>query len=302
MTINTGDINRELRPGLNAVFGNYEMYPAKWKDYFKTRPSHMNFERLVENKYLSIAKYQPEGTPVSVDTMGERIVTEFHHKTFSNSFNITFEAYRDNLYKSMFPQAALSLRQSLEQAEEVGGASVFNNGFSPNFPLGDGQPLFSTQHPIDGGVYANTPPVRMDLSEAAVEQAVTAIQLFENQAGLLVRINAKFLAVSAQGQWTGQRLIGSQYRTGTANNDISALYSLQSLPEGIKINPFFTIPSFWAVITDAPESFIKFNRDPMQQEVQTDFSTRNIQFQAYHRYSYGCANPRGAYGSQGLGV
>lgn len=299
MAINTGSIESLLRPGLAAVFGEYDMYPSEWSDIFDVYESDKDVEKEVEMKFLGLAQIRPEGAPTAVDTMGQRIITTYHHQYVALSFVITRQAIMDNLYKTRFPMQARALKDSLAQTKERLGASVLNNGFSTNYPIGDGQPLFSTQHPIDGGVYANTPAIQADLTEASLESGLITISQFRNQAGLIIKTMATKLVVPSQNQFVAERLLGSAFRTNTANNDISAVYNLQSVPQGYKVNHFLTLPNSWYLMTDAPDGFKHYIREAVETDVYTDFSTDNLNAKAVERYSFGVSNARAAYASQG---
>lgn len=299
MAINTGEIESLLRPGLAAVFGEYDMYPSEWSEIFDVYESDKDVEKEVEMKFLGLAQIREEGSPTAVDTMGQRIITTYHHQYVALSFIITRQAIMDNLYKTRFPMQARALRDSLAQTKERLGAAILNNGFSPSYPVGDGQPLFSTQHPIDGGVYPNRPAIPADLTEGSLESALITIGQFKNQAGLIIKTMATKLVVPSKNQFVSERLLGSAYRTQTANNDISAVYNLSSVPQGYRVNHFLTLGNSWYLLTDAPNGFKHYIRERIETDVYTDFSTDNISAKAVERYSFGVSNPRAAYGSPG---
>jgi phage major head subunit gpT-like protein len=299
MAINTTAIANLLRPGLAAVFGDYPNYPSQWSDIYEVYESDKAIELEVEMKMLGLAQIRPEGGPTAVDTMGQRIVTSYVHQYVALSFNITRQAIMDNLYKTKFPLMVRALKKSMAQTKEILGASVLNNGNNVGFPIGDGQPLFSTAHPIDTGVVANTPAVQADLNEASLESAIIAIQQFRDQAGLIVQTKPEKLILPPQGQFVGERLLGSVFRTNTNNNDISAVYNVSSVPQGYRVNQFLTFPNAWFLLTDAPDGFKHYIREPIETDVYTDFSTDNLMAKAVERYSFGVSNFRAAYGSYG---
>lgn len=300
MAINTSSIQSLLRPGLKAVFGSYDQYPSEWSNIFDTYYSDKAVEIEAEMKFLGLAQIQPEGAPTAIDTMGQRIITQYYHKYFGLGFVITRQAIMDNLYKTRFPMMAKSLKHSLQQTKEIVGANIINNGWNPQYPIGDGQPLFSVNHPIDSGVVANTPAAPVDLNEASLEAALIGIQQFQDQAGLIVRTQAQQLIVPTQNQFVATRILESVYRTGTANNDINAMYANASVPKGYSVNHFFTLPACWVIKTDAPDGAKHYIREPVETDVYTDFSTRNLQVSAIERYSFGVSNFRSLYGSQGI--
>lgn len=303
MPTNTADIQNLLRPGLKSVFGTYPSYPAQYREIFTEYQSDKAIEIDVEMKFLGLAQFRAEGSTTAIDTMGQRVITNYVHRYVALGFTITRQAQMDNLYKSEFPKYANALRDSLLQTKEINGASILNNGFNAAFPGGDGQPLFSLNHPIDTGVYANTPAVAADLNEASLEQGIIAIQQFRNQAGLIVKTQPKKLIVGPQNQFVAERLLGSAFRTNTANNDISAIYNMSSVPEGYRVNQFITqfggTTNTWFCLTDSPDGLKYMVREKAETDVYTEFSTDSLQCKAVERYSFGFSNARCAYGSHG---
>jgi len=297
MAINTTAIKNLLRPGLHAVFGDYANYPSQWSEIFETYTSDMAVEYEVEMRLSGLAQIRPEGAPTAVDTMGERVISTYIHRYVALQLIITRQAIKDNLYKTRFPLMVKALKKSMAQTKEILGASVLNNGFNAAIPIGDGQPLFSLNHPIDTGVVANRPAAIVDLNEASLEAAIIGIQGFQDQSGQLVMTLPQKLVVPRQNQFVAERILGSQFRTNTANNDISALYSMKSIPMGWKCNQYLTSPAAWYLITDAPEGFKHFVREKVETDMYTDFSTDNIMTKAVERYSFGVSNFRAAYAS-----
>ncbi len=296
MAINTTAIANLLRPGLKAVYGDYPSYPSQWSEIFTTHDSDKAVEIEVEMKFLGLAQIRPEGAQTATDTMGQRIVTSYVHKYLALQFHITRQAIKDNLYKTRFPLMSRSLKKSMLQTKEILGASVLNNGFNNAYPIGDGKSLFNLNHPIDGGVFANGFSTIVDLNEAAIEAAIPIIQQFKDQAGLICMTQPKKLIVPPQLQFTADRLLGSSFRTGTPNNDISAMYNMSSIPEGFRTNQFLSNPNAWFILTDAPDSFKHYVREPIEVDVYTDFSTDNLMAKAVERYSFGVSNARGGFG------
>ena len=248
--INTGQIAELLRPGLKAVFGQYPTYPEQWTEIFKTYKSDKYQEIEVEMKYLGAADIKPEGQPIASDSMGQRIITNYVHKRVGLSFTITKEAIEDNLYQNQFPQQAVSLRNSLRVTKNILGTNVLNNAFNAVYPIGDGQPVCSENHPIDGGVFSNTFNAHVDFSEAGVEQAIIAIQKFPMQSGILAQTMAKKIIIPRELQFSASRLLNSQFRVSTANNDINAVYHNDYIPEGYRVNQYLTAPDSWFILTD----------------------------------------------------
>jgi len=300
MAVNTAAIKSLLRPGLNSVFGDYPMYPGQWSEIFTRNRSDKQAEIDVETRFLGLASLKTEGASISYDNgMGERYATTYLNQTIGLGFIITKEAMEDNLYKSAFPKQAQALRRSMEQTKEIRGAAVLNNGFSSSFAVGDGQALFSTAHPIDNGVVANTFTVQADLNEASLEQAVIGTQQFRDIAGLRVMVKPTKLVVPPQLQFTAERLLKTELRTGTANNDVNAMYSLSTVPQGYRVNQYLTDPNGWFLMTNADNGFNYFERTGLETDMTTDFDTKSIKVSAVERYSFGVSNWRAAWGSQG---
>lgn len=299
MAINTVAIANLLRPGLSAVFGDYPSYPSQWSDIFGVYESDKAVEIEVEMKMLGLAQIRPEGSPTAQDSMDQRIITQYQHRYTALSFSITRQAIMDNLYKTKFPLMVKALKKSMAQTKEVLGASVLNNGFNAAFPIGDGQSLFSTAHPISVGTVANTFSVGTDLNEGSLEAAIIGIQQFRDQAGLIVMTKPEKLIVPPQGQFVAERLLASAFRTNTPNNDISAIYNVSAVPQGYRTNQFLTTGGSWFLLTDAPDGFKHYVRESIETDVYTDFSTDNLLAKAVERYSFGVSNFRAAFASTG---
>ncbi len=301
MAVNTAQIKSLLRPGLKSVFGDYPTYSGQWSEIFERNKSDKQAEVDVEMRFMGLAQLKTEGASISYDlNPGERYSTTYINRTVGLGFIITQEAMEDNLYQSAFPQQAKSLRKALEQAKEIQGASVLNNGFTAGaFAVGDGQALFSTTHPIDNGVVANTFAIQADLSEASLEAAVIGTQKFRDIAGLRVMVKPTKLIVPAELQFTAERLLKTELRTSTANNDINAMYSLSTVPQGYRVNQYLTDPNGWFLMTNADNGFKYMERKAVETDMTTDFDTKSIKVSALERYSFGVSNWRAAWGSSG---
>jgi hypothetical protein len=301
--INTGAIAQLLRPGLKAVFGQYDTYPEQWTEIYKTYSSDKYQEIEVEMKYLGAADIKAEGAPIATDSMGSRIITNYIHKTVGLSFAITKEAVADNLYQNEFPQQAISLKNALRTTKNILGAAVLNNAFLANYPIGDGKALCAADHPIDNGVFSNTfgnATPFVDFSEAGLEEAIMLIQQYPMQSGILSQTMAKKLILPRKLQFAASRLLNSAFRVDVANNDINALYHNDYIPEGYKINQYLNSSTAWFILTDAPNSFKHFQRSAVETDTYVDFSTKNVLASAMERYSFGVSNCRGVFGSPGV--
>jgi hypothetical protein len=298
MATNTTAIVNLLRPGLKDVFGDLPGYRPEWPEIFESGTSDKAVEYEVEMKFLGLGQIKNEGGPIAMDTMGQRIVTSYVNRYVALQFQITAQAVADNLYKDKFPMMVKSLKKSMAITKEILGASVLNNAFNNNFPIGDGVSLCNTQHPIDNGYVANTPTIQADLNEASLEQALIAISLFKDQAGLISMVLPEKLVVPPQGDFVASRLLNSQFRVGTPNNDINAINYGSRIPKGYVVNHFLTLPNSWFVLTNC-EGLKHYVREKIRTDMWSDFSTENIMAKAVERYSFGCSNFRSIYGSNG---
>lgn len=299
MAINTSAIQSLLRPGLAAVFGDYPQYPSQWTEIFETHTSDKAVEIEVEVKLLGLAEIRAEGASTNYQNMGQRFTTNYVNRYVSIGFIITRQAIKDNLYKAQFPLQTKAIKNSMLQAKENLGAAVLNNGFSTSFPIGDGKPVFSTTHPLDNGVGANTFSVTTDLNETSLQQAIVLIQKFRDIAGLRVMTKPQKMIVAPENQWTADRILHSAFKTGTADNDINSIYNTSAVPSGYRVNQFLTSASNWFIMTDAPDGFKHYEREAMETDVYTDFDSDNVKAKAIERYSFGVSNWRGGFGAQG---
>lgn len=297
--INTGAIAQLLRPGLKSITGQLPLYPEEWTEIFKTYTSDKYQEIDVEMKYLGNAVIKPEGQPVSSDTMGQRIVTSYVHKRIALSFTITQEALEDDLYKTQFPMQAVSLRASLRSTKNILGANILNNAFNANYPTGDGQPICSLNHPIDGGVFANKLAVPAAFGEASVENMILLAQKMPMQSGILAQVMPRKLIVAPGNQFEAAVLTKSTFKTDSANNDINAIYHGDYLPEGYRVNHYLTSPTAFFILTDAPDGFKHFQRTPVESDTYADYMTSNIMCKIGERYSMGVTNTRAVVGTEG---
>jgi hypothetical protein len=298
MAINTNQIAALLRPGLKAVFGQLPQYPEQWKEIFTTYQSDKYQEIDVEMKYLGAADIKPEGSPYAVDSMGQRTVTNYVHKRVGLSFTITKEAMEDNLYQSQFPQQAVSLRNSLRATKNILGANILNNAFNSAYPIGDGQPICSANHPIDGGVASNTMGIA-DLSLATLEEVIIQIQQTPMASGMLAQIMPKKLVVAPGNQFVASVLLNTKQKTTSADNDINPIYHSNYIPQGYVVNQYLTNPKAWFVITDCPNGLKHYQRTPVETDTYVDFPTDNIMAKAGERYSFGISDWRAIFGSVG---
>ena len=301
MAITRSQLLKELEPGLNALFGlEYDRYDNEHAEIFDTENSDRAFEEEVMLYGFEQAPVKGEGAAVAYDPAGESFTARYTHETIALAFAITEEAVEDNLYDKLSARYTRALARSMSNTKQVKAASVLNNAFSSSYAGGDGVSLVNSAHPTAmGGNWSNTLATQADLNETSLEQALIDISLFIDERGLKVALRGMKLIIPPQLQFTAQRLLKSEQRTGTADNDINAIKSGSYLPDGFAVNHFLTDPDAWFVKTDAPNGLKHFVRSPLKTALEGDFDTGNVRYKARERYSFGWSDPRGIYGSQG---
>ena len=289
-----------LYPGLRAITGKYQQIPRQYDKIFQYIKSEQSVERTAENRYLPLARLKTEGGSSFFDNRaGERFVWNQSHLEISLGYAITRPAIDDNLYKAQFNPSNLGLQESFNQTKEIYAASVFNLGNVVNQNVGgDGQPLFSTAHPIDGGSYANAPTTAVDLSETSLLSGMISIRRnFVDQANLKHYARAKMLLVPPELEPVAVRLLESPMRPGTGDNDINAIRSTTGgLKEGYFVNDFLTSPYAWFLLTNIP-GLSYMERIPFEMSMEVEFTTDNLLVKGYERYSLSYYNPRSCYGT-----
>jgi hypothetical protein len=299
--MNRATFRRQLEEGLNAVFGlRVERYEQEWPHLFEVEESDKAYEEDVFEMGFGAAPEKAEGGAVAYDEGRELWVSQYYHRTVALAFAITEEAEEDGLYGSLASKYAQQLAVSMVHTKEVNAANVFNNGFNAAFPGGDGQPLFSTVHPLGGGgTLANTFTSQADLSEAALESAAIAISQWTDDRGLNIAAQIRKLAIPTSLQFDAVRILHTMTRQGTADNDINAMYKLATIPDGICINHRFTDQNAFYLLTDVPDGLKHFRRVGLQRGIEGDFETGNVRYKVRERYSEGWSNWRGVFGTSG---
>ena len=301
MAISRAQLLKELLPGLNALFGlEYARYGEEHKEIYETETSERSFEEETKLSGFSAAPVKNEGAAISYDNAQEAWTARYQHETIAMGFSITEEAIEDNLYDSLSGRYTKALARSMAYTKQVKAAAILNNGFAATVTYGDGQPLFSTSHPlVSGGVNSNTPSTQADLNETSLENAVIQIAAWTDERGLLIAARPRKLIVPSNLQFVATRLLETELRVGTNNNDINALKNNGSIPEGYTINHFLTDTNGWFLTTDVPNGLKHFVRTPMSTGMDGDFDTGNVRYKARERYSFGVSDPLGIFGSQG---
>ena len=301
MAISRAQLLKELLPGLNALFGlEYKRYGEEHKEIYETETSERSFEEETKLSGFGAAPVKNEGQAISYDNAQEAWTARYNHETIALGFSITEEAIEDNLYDSLSSRYTKALARAMAYTKQIKGAAILNNGFNASFTFGDGQPLFSTAHPLTGGgTNSNRPSTAADLNETSLEAAVIQIAGWTDERGLLIAAKPRKLIVPPALQFVATRLLETSLRVGTNDNDINALKNNGSIPEGYTVNHFLTDTNAWFLKTDVPNGLKHFVRVAMSTGMDPDFDTGNHRFKARERYSFGLSDPLGMFGSPG---
>ena len=298
MAISRAQLVKELEPGLNALFGlEYKQYGEQWTEIFDTESSDRAFEEEVMLAGFANAAVKPEGQGVGYDDAQETFTARYTNETIALAFAITEEAIEDNLYDRLASRYTKALARSMANTKQVKAAAVLNNGFNANFAGGDGVALFATDHPTIAGTFSNELAVASDLNETSLEQALIDIAAMTDERGLKIAARGMKMIIPPQLQFTADRLMKSEGRTGTADNDINAVRNMGMIPEGYTVNHFLTSNKKWFIKTDVPNGLKHFVRSPIKTSMEGDFDTGNVRYKARERYVFGFSDPRGIFGS-----
>jgi len=313
MAISRAQLLKELLPGLNALFGlEYAKYGEEHKEIYETETSERSFEEETKLSGFSAAPVKNEGSAIAYDNAQEAWTARYNHETIAlgfslteeaiedNLYDLTEEAIEDNLYDSLSARYTKALARAMAYTKQVKAAAVLNNGFSGSYAGGDGQALFSNAHPlVSGGTNSNIPSTPTDLNETSLENAVIQIAAWTDERGLLIAAKPRKLVVPPALQFVATRLLETELRVSTADNDINALKNNGSIPEGYTVNHFLTDTNAWFLTTDVPNGMKHFVRVPLQNSMDGDFDTGNVRYKSRERYSFGWSDPLGMYGSEG---
>jgi hypothetical protein len=301
MAISRAQLLKELLPGLNALFGlEYASYGEEHKELFETENSERSFEEETKLSGFSAAPVKNEGQAIAYDNAQEAWTARYNHETIALGFSVTEEAIEDNLYDSLSKRYTKALARAMAYTKQVKAAAILNNGFNSAYAGGDGVSLYNTAHPlVSGGTNSNTFSVQADLNETSLEAAVIQIAGWTDERGLLIAAKPRKLIVPPQLMFVAKRLLDTELRVGTTDNDINALKAMGSIPEGYKINHFLTDPNAWFLLTDVPNGLKHFVRTPLQNSMDGDFDTGNVRYKSRERYSFGWSDPLGTFGSAG---
>jgi hypothetical protein len=300
MAISRAQLLKELLPGLNALFGlEYKSYGEEHKEIYDTETSERSFEEETKLSGFSAAPVKNEGQAIAYDNAQEAWTARYNHETIALGFSITEEAVEDNLYDSLSKRYTRALARAMAYTKQIKAASVLNNGFSSSYVGGDGQPLFSASHPLVSGGTNSNRLTASDLNETSLEAAVIQIAGWTDERGLLIAAKPNKLIVPPALMFTAKRLLDTELRVATADNDINALKAMGSIPGGYTVNHFLTDTNAWFLTTDVPNGMKHFVRTPLQNSMDGDFDTGNVRYKSRERYSFGWSDPLGMFASPG---
>ena len=301
MAISREQLLKALLPGLNELFGmEYSRYGEEHKEVYEQETSERAFEEEVKLSGFSAAPVKAEGEAISYDNAQEAWTARYNHETIAMGFSITEEAVEDNLYDSLSARYTKALARAMGYPKQVKAADVLNRAFNASYTYGDGVTLCSTSHPlVSGGTNSNRPSTASDLNETSLENAIIQISNWTDERGLLVAARPKKLIIPADLTFVATRLLKSENRVATSDNDINAIKSDGAIPGGYSVNHFLTDTNAWFLTTDIPNGLKHFVRAPMATSMDGDFDTGNARYKARERYSFGVSDPLGIFGSPG---
>ena len=301
MAISRGQLVKELEPGLNALFGlEYKRYENQHAEIYTTESSDRAFEEEVMLSGFAQAQVKPEGSGVTFDNAQETFTARYSHETIALAFSITEEAIEDNLYDRLASRYTKALARSMANTKQVKAVNPLINGLpSGSFTSGDGVSLFNTSHPTVSGTVSNTLSTAADLNETSLEQSLIDIAAMTDERGLKIAARGVKMIIPSELQFTAERLMKSQGRVGTADNDVNAIVSMGMIPQGYRVNNFLTDTDAFYIITDVPNGMKYFERSPIKTAMEGDFDTGNVRYKARERYSFGVSDFRGIFASPG---
>ena len=302
MAISRGQLVKELEPGLNALFGlEYKQYENQHAEIYTTESSDRAFEEEVMLSGFAQAQVKAEGSGVTFDNAQETFTARYTHETVALAFSITEEAIEDNLYDRLASRYTKALARSMAQTKQVKAVNPLIQGLptTDNFDSGDGVSLFNTAHPTIAGTVANTLAVQADLNETSLEQSLIDIAAMTDERGLKIAARGMKMIIPSELQFTAERLMKSDKRVATADNDINAVRSMGMVPQGYVVNNFLTDTDAYYFITDVPNGMKYFQRAAIKTAMEGDFDTGNVRYKARERYSFGVSDFRGIFGVEG---
>jgi hypothetical protein len=300
MAMNRAQFAKMLEPGLNTLFGlEYDQYPSEWAPVFESNSSTKAFEEDVLLEGFDVAPVKNEGAAVSYDSASQQWTARYQHETIALAFSVTEEAEEDGQYGSIASRYTKALARSMASTKEIKGSNVLSNAFTSGYTGGDGVILCSTSHPTRAGNQSNTLSTAADLSETSLESILINIADMKDDRGLRIAAQGTMLIIPTAYSFTAERLLESQLRTGTADNDVNAIRSGGYLPKGYHVMRRLSDSDAWFIKTDAPDGLKMFQRTAMKKGMEGDFETGNVRYKVRERYSFGWTDWRGVFGSEG---
>jgi|TARA_R100001082_G_scaffold111237_1_gene94343 hypothetical protein len=300
MAMNRAQFAKMLEPGLNTLFGlEYDQYPSEWEPVFESNSSTRAFEEDVLLEGFDVAPVKNEGAAISYDSASQQWTARYQHETIALAFSITEEAEEDGQYGSIASRYTKALARSMASTKEIKGANILSNAFTSGYTGGDGALLCSASHPTRNGNQSNVLATAADLSETSLESILINIADMKDDRGLRIAAQGTMLVIPTAYSFTAERLLESQLRTGTADNDINAIRSGGYLPKGYHVMRRLSDSDAWFVKTDVPDGLKTFQRTAMKKGMEGDFETGNVRYKVRERYSFGWTDWRGVFGSEG---
>ena len=290
MAISRSQLLKELLPGLNALFGlEYAKYGEEHKEIFEDETSDRSFEEETKLSGFGAAPTKSEGGAIEYDTAQEAFTARYTHETVAMGFSITEEAIEDNLYDSLSGRYTKALARAMAYTKQVKAANILNTAFTTTY--GDGESLVGNAHPLVSGGSNSNLLGNVDLNETSLENAVIQIGKWTDERGLLISARPKKLIIPSDLQFTATRLLETEGRVGTADNDLNTIKTNGVVPEGYTINHYLTNTGNWFLTTDIPNGLKHFTRAKMTTGMDADFDTGNSRYKARERYSFGVSDP-----------
>ena len=302
MPIAQGNFSKALWPGVNAWYGKkYDEFDPQWPVLFDKHTSRRAWEEDVGTSGFGLAAVKAEGAPIVYDNATQGFTTRYTHVNYALGFVITEEMVEDDLYDVIGKARAEALAFSMRSTKETVAANVYNRAFSSSYTGGDGKEMCATDHPnVAGGTQSNELATAANISEAALEQMIIDLMGFTNDRGLKIQVKPQSLHIPKDLMWEVERILKTDKRVNSANNDINALKAYGPFPKGVHVNQYFTSTTAYFIRTNAPNGLKYFERKGDAFAADNDFDTSNAKFKASARYSFGWTDWRGVYGTPGV--
>jgi len=295
----TGSHPKALWPGVKSWWGRYyNEHEAEYPGLFEIENSSQNFEEDVQVTGLGLAPVKDQGGSVNYSAMKQGWLKRYSHIVYGLGYIVTEEEIEDNLYSKVSKSYVKALAFSMNQTKENVCANVYNRAFTSGYTGGDGSVLCVTSHTTRTGSQSNALATAADLSEASIEDLVIQIMDATDDEGLKIALMPKKLVIPTELVFEAQRILKSELRPDSANNDINALKTLGVVPE-IVSNHYLTDADAWFIRTNAVDGMKMYMRRAIAFDKDNDFDTGNAKAKATERYSVGWTDWRGCFGTPG---